>query len=324
MKIDRTLLALLLAAPLCVAGNRVIPESPDPLERDRTDEARFYMVKTMGRQRCDVVVLGDSRSLRDVAPQELSASLPGTRILNFAYNAGGLNPEMYAAATARLAADARAPMVLIGVTPLSLMRVKAGNAQYHEVLHKPRDERWMLLHFPELTRWLQSVQPAELVRPLLGFAPHSYYHQEFHDDGWIGSLKEPEVPDEALVVYTAQMTGQALEATLVEALLSQTRAWTTAGVRVVAFRPPTTDVLEALENRLLDFDESELAAQFTAAGGVWLDFPNDPYRTYDGSHMKRESAIAFSRDLGAALASLPASAQALAATSGEGSTGQAD
>lgn len=320
MKIDRTLLALLLAAPLCVIGNWVIPESPDPLDRDRTDEARFYMVKTVGGQRCDVVVLGDSRSLRDVSPQELSKSLSGQRILNFAYNAGGLNPEIYAAASAHLAADARAPMVLLGVTPLSLMSVKGGNAQYREVLHKPRDERWLLLNFPELTRWMQPVAPAEFVRPLLGFAPHSYYHQEFHDDGWIGSLKEPENPDEAIGVYTAQLTGQSLDASLVQELLSQTRAWTQAGVRVVAFRPPTTDALEALENRLLSFDEAKLAGQFTEAGGYWLDFPNDPYRTYDGSHMRHDSAIAFSRDLGAALRSLPTAGQA----PGEAGAGQVD
>lgn len=306
MRIDRTLLALLLAAPLLVLGNRVKPVSPNPLDRDRTDEARFYMVKTHGNQRCDVIVLGDSRALRDVSPRELSPSLPGQRILNFAYNAGGLNAEMYAAASARLAPDAHAPMVIVCVTPLSLMSVKARNEQYHEVLRKPRDERWLMLHTPQLAHWFQSVRPVDLTRAILHFAPHSRYSQEFHEDGWIGSLKEPEDPTEALAVYEAQLTGQSIDPALVQDLLAQIRVWTSSGVRVIGLRTPTTDAVEALENRLLSFDESDLAAQFTAAGGVWLNFANSPYRTYDGSHLRRESAIAFSRDLGAALRAVPA------------------
>ncbi len=302
MRFDRTVLALLIAAPLCVAGNWVKPVSPDPLDRDRTEEARFYMVKTAGGQKGDVIVLGDSRTLRGVAPEVLSKHLGGGKVLNFAYNAGGLNPEIYEAATARLAPGASRPMMLLGVTPLTLMSVKAGNAQYREVLHKPRDERWLLLHFPGIMRWLQPVQPVELIRPVLGFAPHSLYHQEFHDDGWIGSLKEPENPEEALGVYTAQLTGQSLDATLVQELMAQTRAWTRAGVQVFAFRPPTTDELEALENRLLGFDEARLAAAFEEAGGHWLEFPNAPYHSYDGSHLRQDSAIAFSGDLGKSLA----------------------
>jgi hypothetical protein len=305
MRFDRTWLALLFAAPLVLCGSWVKPVPPNPLERDRTDEARFYMVKTHGDQRCDVIVLGDSRVLRDVSPQELSRSLPGQRIFNFAYNAGGLNAQMYAAASSRLDPAARSPRVLIGVTPLSLMAAKSQNEQYKEVLHKPRDERWLLLHAPSLLRWFQPVRPADIVRSALKVPPRSRYHQEFHDDGWIGSLKEPEDPTDALRVYEAELTGQSIDPALVRELLEQTRAWTRAGVRVSGFRPPTTDEVEALEDRLLGFDEAGLAAAFTAAGGTWLDFPNQPYQTYDGSHLRHDSAVAFSRDLGAALRAQP-------------------
>jgi hypothetical protein len=306
MRTDRTLLALLLAAPLVVLGTWVKPVPPNPLDRDSTDEARFYMVKTHGGQQCDVIVIGDSRALRDVSPQELARSLPGQRIFNFAYNSGGLNAEMYAAAAERLDPAANAPMVTIAVTPLSLMTAKARNEQYHEVLHKSRDERWLMLHAPGLLRWFQPVRPAEVVRPLLGVAPHSLYHQEFHDDGWIGSLRQPENPGEAFGIYEVELSGKTTDPVLVRELLDQTRAWTRAGVRVVGFRPPTTDEVEGLENRLLGFDEKALAVEFAAAGGIWLDFANTPYQTYDGSHLRRESAVAFSRDLGAALrAALP-------------------
>lgn len=305
MRLDRTLLALLLAAALLALGGRVKPVPPNPLDRDRTDEARFYMVKTHGGQRCDAIVIGDSRALRDVSPGELSRALPGRRIFNFAYNAGGLNAEMYAAASSRLDPAARAPLVILGVTPLSLMTAKARNEQYREVLHKPRDERWLLLHAPSLARWFQPVRPAEVVRSLLDIPVRAYYEQDFHDDGWIGSLRVPADTTEALGVYEAELTGHAIDPVLVRELLDQTRAWTAAGVRVVAFRPPTTDDVEALENRLLGFDETALAAQFAAAGGTWLEFANTPYRTYDGSHLRRESAVAFSRDLGEALRALP-------------------
>lgn len=302
MRIDRTLLALLLAAPLTVLGGRALPVPANPLDRDRTAEARFYQVKTSGRQRCDVIVLGDSRALRCVAPQELAPAFPGRRIFNFAYNAGGLNPEMYAAASARLDPASPAPLVLIGMTPLALMTPKTRNEQYHEILHKPRDQRWLLLHAPGLLRWFQPTRPSELLRPLVGVPPHTRYFQEFHDDGWIRSRREPEDPESVLESYAEELAGQTTDPVLVQALLDQTRAWTRAGVRVVAFRPPTTEAVEAAENRLLGFDEAALAAQFTAAGGVWLDFAN-AYASYDGSHLRGDAAVRFSRDLAAALRS---------------------
>lgn len=303
MRIERTVIALLLAAPLVVLGGRVLPEPASPLDRDRTDEARFYALKTHGDDPVDVVVLGDSRALRDVSPGALARALPGRRIFNFAYNAGGLNDEMYAAASSRLDPDSPAPLVLIGVTPLSLMTAKAQNAQYHELLHQARDQRWLLLHAPGLLRGFQPVRPSELLRPLLGIEPQGRYYQEFHDDGWIASRRVPEDPGSALRLYAVELAGQTTDPQLVRALLAQTRAWTQAGVRVVGFRPPTTDDLEALENRLLGFDEAALATQFRAAGGTWLDFPN-AYPTYDGSHLRGDAAVAFSRDLAAALQSI--------------------
>lgn len=303
MRIERTVTALLIAAPLVLLGGRVLPVAPNPLDRDRTDEARFYMVKTHGRQQADVVVIGDSRALRGVSPAEVASAQPGSRVFNFAFNAGGLNAEMYAAATARLDPQSRRPLVVIAATPLALMTAKARNGQYHELLHKPRDERWLLLHAPGLLRWFQPTRPSELLRPLIGIQPHSRYFQEFHDDGWIASCREPQDPAYALRLYAAELAGQSTDPELVRELLDQIRAWRRAGVRVVGFRPPTTDATEVIENRELGFDEAALAAQFTAAGGVWLDFPNT-YASYDGSHLRGDAAVAFSRDLAAALRSI--------------------
>jgi hypothetical protein len=52
-----------------------------------------------------------------------------------------------------------------------------------------------------------------------------------------------------------------------------------------------------LEERESGFEEAAFVRRFTSAGGVWLRFPPGRYFSYDGTHLTRDSAVRFSRDL---------------------------
>jgi hypothetical protein len=84
---------------------------------------------------------------------------------------------------------------------------------------------------------------------------------------------------------------------LVKGVIDQTRQWTNQGIRVIAFRPPSTFEMVDLENKISGFDERSFVQQFTQAGGIWLDIPIEPYHSYDGSHLVKASAIQLSIDL---------------------------
>jgi hypothetical protein len=85
---------------------------------------------------------------------------------------------------------------------------------------------------------------------------------------------------------------------LIKALTAQTRLWTSKGIRVFGFRPPTTIAMLQLENEMSAFDEKALIAAFTAAGGTWIPVDFSKYHSYDGSHLDEASAEKLSAFLG--------------------------
>ena len=53
----------------------------------------------------------------------------------------------------------------------------------------------------------------------------------------------------------------------------------------------------ALEKELSGFDEAAFVKRFKQAGGAWFSFSLDDYHSFDGSHLHRDSAVQFSKDL---------------------------
>lgn len=299
---ERFFVTIILGGGLSCLLSWLLPAPTNLLFAMETQSYRFYLQKTHLRTDPDLIVIGDSRTLRGVSPSAMAEPLPQLRIFNFAYNAGGLNREMYADAEERLNPDGRVRAVLIGVTPLALYDAKSRNTQYREFLDKPADDIYIKLRFPAVVDFLQPRRPSDIVSAFLDIEPHTYYEQEFHVDGWIGSNRRPPAPREAFVLYRSELAGRSMSKELIADLVEQTREWTSRGIRVFACRPPTSLEMEALEDSLTGFDERGLAESIQAAGGIWLPVAKDKYETYDGSHLRREEAQEFSRDLAALLA----------------------
>ncbi|MDO9171518.1 MAG: hypothetical protein Q7W29_06775 [bacterium] len=299
---ERFFVTIVLGAGLSCLLTWLLPAPTNLLFAKETQSYRFYLQKTHLRTDPDLIVIGDSRTLRGVSPSAMAERLPQLRIFNFAYNAGGLNREMYADAEDRLNPDGRIRAVLIGITPLALYDAKSRNTQYREFLDKSADDVYLKLHFPAAVDFLQPRRPSDLVSAVLDIEPHTYYEQEFHADGWIGSDRRPPAPREAFVLYRSELAGRSMSRELIADLIAQTGEWTSRGIRVFACRPPTSLEMEALEDSLTGFDERGLAESFRAAGGIWLPAAKDKYGTYDGSHLRREEAQEFSRDLATLLA----------------------
>jgi hypothetical protein len=45
------------------------------------------------------------------------------------------------------------------------------------------------------------------------------------------------------------------------------------------------------------FRENEFIERFEESGGKWLYFSAEPYHSYDGSHLNKQSALILSHDL---------------------------
>jgi hypothetical protein len=123
------------------------------------------------------------------------------------------------------------------------------------------------------------------------------YYLEFHDDGWVASWTVPEYSTAALPSYREIFTSTQVSPQLVQKLMEQTRRWISEGIKVYAFRPPSSQAMVALENQMSGFNEVIFIQQFEAAGGTWLSLPLASYHSYDSSHLDKGSAIQLSLDI---------------------------
>jgi hypothetical protein len=300
---DRTFIVLLLALLLFLAAAEVrprplavtvLPLSYNPVQEINPASRRFWVLKAQAPTRFDMLLMGDSRIYRGLSPAAMQSVLAGARILNYGFSGGGLNPEMYAAAQARLDPLSSRKAIVLGVSPLTLTPRAEANEHFLQEMGRPPETLFLYQSSQPLVTLFEPIQPSETNPPSPG---GEGYYLEFHDDGWVASWTIPERTDSALSSYYDIFRGTRVEERLVQALLDQTRKWTRAGIRVYAFRPPASAAMVALEDRMSGFDEASFARRFEEAGGTWFSIPLALYHSYDGSHLIKQSAVQLSLDL---------------------------
>ncbi len=279
------------------------PPAEDLAEGEDAIPAYFWIQKIAHLQAYDLVVMGDSRVYRSISPQAMQAYLPGYRILNFGFSAGGLNSVMYAEAERRLDPGSDIRTIVLGVTPHALTPSTMDNAQYVRLLAMQRSYV-DLLPLPVLD-FFSPIAPEDILAIVNPPETHSdYYYQEWFADGWIASNREPPDPSRGLRAYSDIFDDNQVSSLLLEALYQQVAVWTQAGIQVYGFRVPTTTAMVELENASSGFDEEAFRIAFEDAGGIWFSFPVERYASYDSSHLHRDSAVLLSGDLAGCIADL--------------------
>jgi hypothetical protein len=247
----------------------------------------------------DAVFAGDSRVYRSVAPFEFARHSPFTTVRNFAFSGNGYS-ETYLQATRRVLDDNVAKrLVVLGITPHSLTESAVrdnGFVQWHKIDSKERIKSQL---FGPYLYPLRPVWP-ELV-DLFRFATGRRaikFRYVYHEDGWVASERHPVDTEAAIPDARRSFRNNQISPRVVNGVLDACRTWTAEGIRVVAFRPPTTRSMRALEDTLSGFDEKAFDEQWTQAGCQWLQVPAEhEWTIYDGSHLSADSAIDFTRYL---------------------------
>jgi len=259
----------------------------------------FWNNKLQWRACADWVLAGDSRVNGALAPSEMSSVSPGLRIRNFGFRACGYRPDYLEAVENVLDPESDNPAIILGVSPRSLTQRPTSRNEFQKRVNMPRvvcrnweQIMWTLKRRP-LEHWYalicHSRRPA---RPLFLLYP----------DGWAAGALNPERPEHALKQYRREFTHNNVDPDMIADTLECVKRWTRSGVRVYGFRTPAAPAMIELENELSGFDETAFVESFTQAGGVWLAVNQTGYHSYDGSHLRWDAALQFSRDLAEAAA----------------------
>ncbi|MBN1924794.1 MAG: hypothetical protein JW798_03065 [Prolixibacteraceae bacterium] len=284
---------LLLAAFMVGALSFVMPKNKEKYLGDM-----FWSRKTFAPAKYDVVIMGDSRIYRGVSPDIVEKHIPGKNVFNFGYSNGGLNPFMFKAAESKLNKNRKTKIIVLGITANTITGYTKNNDQYIQELNRPREEVLERLYFNPVLYWFSATSPDELKDNFKDGKDTSYYLSEYHMNGYVESEKYPADTMEALPSYTKDFSSFKVEKESLDALFGQVKRWKEKGISVVAFRPPVSYSMRALEDTMGLYNESFIKTGIEQAGGHWIDIDFTKFKTYDGSHLDKPSAVKLSEEIG--------------------------
>jgi len=254
----------------------------------------FWITKTHGKGKYDIVVCGDSRIYRGFSIEALNEDLPlKYRGINLGYSSGGFSEEYLDFALSKLDTNSFCPVLVLGITPHSLTAEAFKNNAYHSYkslgsfkIYKGSYLSFALKHFAPYK--LQELIDDSKVN----------YMQECHSDGWIASSYLISDSTEALTSYKKTFSKYQIDNKEVDVFLSKIKDITSNGITVVAFRPPNTSVMRHLEDSISGFDERLVKQNLLGNSVIWLDFEDADFESYDGSHLHYKSAKKLSGMIG--------------------------
>jgi hypothetical protein len=301
----RLILMLVLSAALVPLAGRLRP--PEECHFLGLDQELFWREKAELAPVQDLILAGDSRTNVNLDPASMASVLSGYRIYNFGFLRVGFSPAYMDRIESELDPASTKKGVVLGITPLSLTRWAQTDNQFVAMM-RHRDGaviRWARPVLDPLlpVRWfLRPIRPKDILYALAGKPPVRIYTENCHALGWRSGISVPPDETNGLRGYGVLFEGNTVSPLIIAVVLDYTRRWTSEGIEVFAYRPPTTEAMLALENEKSGFNEPDFIAQFQAAGGHWVAVTQfGRYSSFDGSHLDEASARALSVDLATAI-----------------------
>jgi len=291
-KNQNIVITVILAAILVGALSFVMPKNKEKYLGDR-----FWAQKTFAPAVYDIIIMGDSRTYRGVTPEIMEKKLPGIKILNFGYSNGGLNPTMFEMAGKKLSIKNSKKVIVLGVSANCITDYTQKNEQFWQEKKRHPEDIFERLYLDGILYHFSATSPEGLREYFKKKTTTDYYRNEYHSDGYVESEKFPVDTMEAIPSYIDDFTRFKVDERLIDDLIKQVKDWIEKGITVVGFRPPTTASMRALEDTMGLYNEEVISTRFNEAGGHWINLNSNQYKTYDGSHLDKKSAVRLSEEL---------------------------
>lgn len=254
----------------------------------------FWTFKTHGKSLYNILVIGDSRVYRGIAPSYLIDSDSPLTAYNLGYSSAGFSKEYLEFAETRLTNDKKHTAIIVGISPYSLTPKAAKNEHYHGIKNQHSSLTLRILYKDKLLQLVNPYDPHELKQYFWEAASNNVIRYTYNPDGWVKSEIPYPDPTSALVSYRKDFINNKVSEEVINELMFKVNDWKKKDLQIIGFRIPTTDRMVALEDSLSGFNYNLVKNKFIENGGDWLEFSNNDFTSYDGSHLDNQSAIKLS------------------------------
>lgn len=261
---------------------------------------QFWIKKTYELYAYNIVILGDSRVYRGVNPSAFEKIMPNYKTVNFAYSSAGLSRFLLHRATSKF--KGKKNILLIGLTPFSLCAESTKNEQLQIIMSGKKEEIIEALYFKNFINYFEAFDPQFIINARYTSEKRSkedstYYHEIYHDNGWIESWIKYCNFSATLASYSSGFERTRFDSVEVYRSINLISNLIKRGVKVFAFRPPVYSQLLQLEEEKLGKEYLKVKTELIKNKVVWLDLPEVTNGTYDGSHLKSGAAKIYSNKL---------------------------
>ncbi len=258
----------------------------------------FWLRKTFASNNHDLIVGGDSRIYRGVSISAINESLTSKLVgVNLGYSSAGYDLDYLNFLVSKLKPTGNRILVL-GVSPHSFTLEGAKNELYHEHLSKGNFDLFKGLYLSPYLKHFAPYKATELKDFLLNGKSDEGYFEDFQKDGWVHSHRLPEDSLTAIGIYQKLFTDYQVSDTLITNFLNRVDDIEKSGIEIVAFRPPTFDMMTSVEDSLSGYSELYMRTEMEIRGCTWIDLNPAEFHTYDGSHLHYKSAEHLSQIIG--------------------------
>lgn len=288
---DRTMATILLAIALIIAMGNMCPDKPLGLY-----PKQYWTLKISWENCADAVITGDSRTLMGVSPEEMQKVLGYKQIKNYAFGANWYCREYLEAVEEIFLPQADKKAVMMGFSPHSLTHRKTVMGGFIELKKRSKQDAFLAVHFGALVNFLNPMSFKDAAHGLIPSLAPTQTQKDFRADGWVAVHKEPLVMDE-IKRYRKIFKDRRVSDKITNNVMQFVNKWTSQGIKVYGFITPSCEQMVKVEQELSGFQKEQFISDFIAAGGIWIKVDLYGYESFDGSHLQKEAALQFTRDL---------------------------
>lgn len=254
-------------------------------------KSSFFARKLFWNAQFDLVVGGNSTVYQGVSPQAMDSVFPQRlRIANFGFSAVAYSKDYLENLERLLDPASKHKTLVLAFTPGTLLEKYVSRNGYQEEIKRSRLDLWMMAYGDRVLSFFHSVDLKLVQDKLLG-RKLSGRRDHYYDNGWVATVPLRYLNKK----YEKKDNGDRVSTRIMDQLLDYVEKWSHAGIKVFGLRSPESESKRRAQT-VLGWDQREFARRFQARGGVWLFIDQNRYRTFDGAHLDRKNAAAFSKD----------------------------
>ena len=253
----------------------------------------FWSNKTHSTNDFDIIACGDSRIYRGISSDILSDVTLDLSFINLGYSSAGFSNEYLDFVVSKFNPESKNKILIVGISPHSLTKEAKKNEALKSYLELNNFEVFRYKYLSSFLKQFAPYKPLNLIKQ-----KKNNYLQTYNKDGWVASDNIKPDSTRALKNYKKIFNEYKVSHNDMLLTINKLKQLVLSGINVFAFRVPTTEQMEILEDSISGYDENFVKNSLIQHSITYLDFQNSDFSSYDGSHLNEKSARKLSEQIG--------------------------